>query len=146
MEIGGTRARASVIRWLRILAEDCHPCPWSRCADEHPLVVVHRPGQSKPNRYRKWRCGDDTLVLRRRVRSEKLREVARRRVAAGQQLNGIDGPTRPDMDLEPIAPDAQLALLEDSVTIVEAAEFPESLKSRHETSKPGFLKFLKSRH
>ena len=130
MEIGGTRARSSIIRWLRILAEDCHPCPWSRCADEHPLVVVHRQGQSKLNRYRKWRCGEDTLVVRRRVRSEKLREVARRRVAAGQQLNGIDGPSRPSMDVQPVAPDSQLALLEAGA----AVESPESLKSRHETT------------
>ena len=86
MEIGGTRARASIIRWLRVLAEECHPCPWSRCADEHPLIVVHRQGQSKSNRYRKWRCGEDTLVIRRRVKSEKLREVARCRVAAGHIL------------------------------------------------------------
>ena len=134
MEISGTRARASIVRWLRILAEDCHPCAWSRCAEEHPLVVVNRQGQNKPNRYRKWRCGEDVLVIRRRVRSEKLREVARRRVAAGQRLNGIDDPSRPSIDALPVEPDPQLALLEEGATNATPAILPESRKSTDKTS------------
>jgi hypothetical protein len=109
MEIGGTNAKASIIRWLRILSEDTHSCPWGRCGNEHPLVVVQRQGQSRPNRYRKWRCGEDTLVVRRRVHSQKLSEAAKRRVASGQRLNGILEPAAIVTDAA--VPDAQLALL-----------------------------------
>jgi hypothetical protein len=88
MAFVGTRARASITRWLRILAEDLHECPWGRCADEHPLIVVRRQGQNKPNLYRKWRCGEDVLLVRPRVRSAALSAVARQRIASGQILNG----------------------------------------------------------
>jgi len=111
MEIGGTNGKASIIRWLRILAEDTHSCPWGRCGNEHPLVVVHRQGQSRPNRYRKWRCGEDTLVVRRRVRSQKLSEAAKKRVASGQRLNGIIEPAPTGIVIDVAVPDAQLALL-----------------------------------
>lgn len=132
MDISGTRSRDSVIRWLRILAEEAHACPWSRCADEHPLIVVHRQGQSKPNRYRKWRCGEDTLVARRRVRSEKLQEVARRRVASGQLLNGIDGSSPAVVAPNDMVPgDEQLRLLGE----VQAG----LLKSDSQTSEEGPL-------
>jgi hypothetical protein len=89
MSVTGTRAKDSIIRWIRILAEDTHPCLAARCAEEHPLIVVRRQGQNKPNLYRKWKCGEDELVLRSRVRSQKLSEAAQRRVAAGEHLNGI---------------------------------------------------------
>jgi len=111
MKIGGTNAKASIIRWLRILSEDTHSCPWGRCGNEHPLVVVQRQGQSRPNRYRKWRCGEDTLVLRRRVHSQKLSEAAKRRVASGQRLNGIVEPAAAAIVVNVAAPDAQLAML-----------------------------------
>jgi hypothetical protein len=110
MEIGGTNAKASIIRWLRILSEDTHSCPWGRCGNEHPLVVVQRQGQSRPNRYRKWRCGEDALVLRHRVHSQKLSEAAKRRVASGQRLNGILEPAPAAIAIDIAAPDAQLAL------------------------------------
>ena len=110
MEIGGTNAKGSIIRWLRILAEDAHSCPWGRCGNDHPLVVVQRQGQSRPNRYRKWRCGEDTLVVRRRVRSQKLSEAAKRRVASGQRLNGIIEPAAAATSIDVAVPDAQLAL------------------------------------
>jgi len=89
MGITGTRAFASIIRWLRTLSEQTHPCPWGRCRDEHPLIVVKRQGQSRPNRYRRWKCGEDVLVLRPRIASKRLSEVALQRVKSGQQLNGI---------------------------------------------------------
>ena len=94
MTFTGTRAKASIIRWIRILAEERHECPWERCAEEHPLVVVQRVGRSRPNRYRRWKCGEDTLVIRRRVRSPKLQAIARARVGAGSFLNGH--PAQPD--------------------------------------------------
>jgi len=81
MAIAGTRSKDSVIRWLRAIAEDTYPCPWGRCGGEHPLIVVDRQGCNRNNRYRRWRCGEDELVPRRRVRSEKLRARARERVA-----------------------------------------------------------------
>jgi hypothetical protein len=109
MEICGTNAKDSIIRWLRILAEDTHPCPWGRCGDEHPLIVVKRQGQNKPNRYRKWRCGEDELILRPRVKSRKLSEAARRRVKEGQILNGIVT-ERPLANDEPAESDSQLGL------------------------------------
>ena len=142
MQIGGTNAKASIIRWLRILAEDVHPCPWSRCGDEHPLIVVHRQGQSRPNRYRKWRCGEDTLVVRPRVRSQKLSDAAKRRVASGQRLNGLlesAAPLAPDT----LVPDAQLALitsydepldLEVLQQDFNAVSLEDDLKSPHKTS------------
>lgn len=141
MEISGTNAKASIIRWLRILAEDTHACPWSRCGDEHPLIVVQRQGQSRPNRYRKWRCAEDTLVVRRRVRSQKLSEAAKRRVAAGQRLNGIpeSAPTVADTNV----PDAQLALLKAHCPDLGPEVLPQDfrevspqdgLKSTHKTS------------
>lgn len=89
MGITGTRAVGSIIRWLRALSEETHACPWGRCGDEHPLIVIKRQGQSRPNRYRRWKCGEDILVLRPRITSKRLSEVARRRVECGQQLNGI---------------------------------------------------------
>lgn len=89
MGITGTRAFASIVRWLRTLSERTHPCPWGRCHDEHPLIVVKRQGQSRPNRYRRWKCGEDVLVLRPRIASKRLSEVALQRVKSGQQLNGI---------------------------------------------------------
>jgi hypothetical protein len=110
MDIAGTRAKASITRWLDVLTEDLHPCPWSRCADEHPLVVVKRQGRTKPNRYRKWQCGEDVPVVRRRVQSQKLREVAQRRVQSGQRLNGIIE-SLPATVAETVVPDAQLPLL-----------------------------------
>ncbi len=110
MAISGTSAKASIIRWLRILSEKRHPCPWGRCADEHPLVVVQRQGQSRSNRYRKWRCGEDVLVIRRRVRSQKLSEAARRRVGAGQRLNGTTEPLSAPMGDQSGPTDGQLVL------------------------------------
>jgi hypothetical protein len=110
MEIAGTRAKASITRWLDVLTEDHHPCPWSRCADEHPLVVVKRQGRTKPNRYRKWQCGEDVPVVRRHVQSQKLREVAQRRVQSGQRLNGIFE-SAPAAVAETVISDAQLPLL-----------------------------------
>jgi hypothetical protein len=127
MRISGTNAKASIIRWLRILAEDTHQCPWGRCGDEHPLIVVHRQGQSRPNRYRKWRCGEDVLVVRRRVRSQKLSEAARRRVAAGQRLNGITEAPAPTA-VEPAISDAQLALLESSNEILGSEVLQEDFR------------------
>ena len=94
MTFAGTRAKASIIRWIRVLAEERHECPWGRCAEEHPLVVVRRVGRSRPNRYRRWKCGEDTLVVRQRVRSAKLQAIARARVTAGEFLNGH--PPTPD--------------------------------------------------
>jgi len=141
MEIGGTNAKASIIRWLRILAEDTHACPWGRCGNEHPLVVVQRQGQSRPNRYRKWRCGEDVLILRRRVRSQKLSEAAKRRVASGQRLNGIPEPA--PMEIEVAVPDAQISLLATHDKVLEpevlqqdfSVVSPEDfLKSSYETS------------
>jgi hypothetical protein len=113
MDIAGTRAKASITRWLDVLTENHHPCPWERCADEHPLVVVKRQGRTKPNRYRKWQCGEDVPVVRRRVQSQKLREVAQRRVQSGQRLNGIFE-SAPAALAETIIPDAQLPLLSTS--------------------------------
>jgi hypothetical protein len=110
MDIAGTRAKASITRWLDVLTEDLHPCPWSRCAEEHPLVVVKRQGRTKPNRYRKWQCGEDVPVVRRRVQSQKLREVAQRRVQSGQRLNGIFE-SAPANLVETVISDAQLPLL-----------------------------------
>jgi hypothetical protein len=143
MEISGTNAKASIIRWLRILAEDTHQCPWGRCGDEHPLIVVHRQGQSRPNRYRKWRCGEDELVVRRRVRSQKLSEAARRRVAAGQRLNGITESGSPSIATETTLPDTQLPLLESHLETSGSEVLPQDfrevssqddLKSTHKTS------------
>lgn len=111
MAIAGTNAKDSITRWLRILAEEQHACPWSRCADEHPLIVVQRQGRSRPNRYRKWRCGEDVLVIRPRVQSEKLKELAKQRVKAGQRLNGIVESPTSAIDTEPITPESQLPLL-----------------------------------
>jgi hypothetical protein len=104
MDISGTNSKDSVIRWLRILSEDVHPCLEGRCGEEHPLIVVKRQGRTRPNRYRKWRCGEDELVLRPQVRSQKLREAARRRVDAGQIPTGIE-PT------DTATADDQLALI-----------------------------------
>jgi len=143
MEIGGTNAKASIIRWLRILSEDTHSCPWGRCGTEHPLVVVQRQGQSRPNRYRKWRCGEDTLVLRRRVHSQKLSEAAKRRVASGQRLNGIIEPAPAAIVTGAAVPDVQLALLRslDEVPDLEVLQQDfnpvspqDDLKSTHKTS------------
>ncbi len=143
MEIGGTNAKASIIRWLRILSEDTHSCPWGRCGNEHPLVVVQRQGQSRPNRYRKWRCGEDTLVLRRRVHSQKLSEAAKRRVASGQRLNGIIMAAPTAIVTDVAVPDTQLALLmshgEVSNPEVLQQDFSpvssqDNLKSSHKTS------------
>jgi hypothetical protein len=86
MEIAGTRSRDSVIRWIRNLAEDTYACPWGRCKDEHPLIVVVRPGQNQMNRYRKWDCGADSLVMRRKISSPKLKEAARKRQLESQEL------------------------------------------------------------
>jgi hypothetical protein len=113
MDIAGTRAKASITRWLDVLTENHHPCPWERCADEHPLVVVKRQGRTKPNRYRKWQCGEDVPVVRRRVQSQKLREVAQRRVQSGQRLNGIFE-SAPAVRVETLISDAQLPLLSTS--------------------------------
>jgi hypothetical protein len=125
MEISGTNGKASIIRWLRILAEDVHPCLEGRCAGEHPLIVIHRQGQNRPNRYRKWRCGEDELGLRRRIQSQKLSESARRRVAAGEHLNGIFQ-ARPSAD-SPAEIEPQLGL-----DLSEA----ESRKFHYKTSAP----------
>jgi hypothetical protein len=110
MDIAGTRAKASITRWLDVLTEELHPCPWSRCAEEHPLVVVKRQGRTKPNQYRKWQCGEDVPVVRRRVKSQRLREVAQRRVLSGQRLNGIFE-SAPTAVAEPVISNAQLPLL-----------------------------------
>ncbi len=143
MEIGGTNAKASIIRWLRILSEDTHSCPWGRCGTEHPLVVVQRQGQSRPNRYRKWRCGEDTLVVRRRVHSQKLSDAAKRRVASGQRLNGIIEPAPAAIVIDATVPDVQLALLTslDDVPDLEVLQQDfnpvspqDDLKSTHKTS------------
>lgn len=79
MPIVGTNSRNSITRWIRVLAEDEHECPWGRCATEHPLIVGERLGRSRPNRYRRWKCGEDILVVRQRVRSQKLKEAAQAR-------------------------------------------------------------------
>ncbi len=143
MEIGGTNAKASIIRWLRILSEDTHSCPWGRCGNEHPLVVVQRQGQSRPNRYRKWRCGEDTLVVRRRVHSQKLSEAAKRRVASGQRLNGIIEPSPVATVIDTVVPDTQLALLMSHKEVANPEVLQQDfspvspqddLKSSHKTS------------
>ena len=92
MAFMGTRAKASVIRWIRTLSEEIHECPWSKCADEHPLVVVHRVGQNKPNEYRRWRCGEDVLFVRPRVVSRALSAAAHARIAAGRLPSGESAP------------------------------------------------------
>jgi len=75
------------------------------------LIVVQRQGRSRPNRYRKWRCSEDVLVIRPRVQSAKLKELAKQRVKAGQRLNGIVESPSGAIDTEPTTPDSQLPLL-----------------------------------
>jgi hypothetical protein len=118
MDISGTNSKDSVIRWLRILAEDVHPCLQGRCGAEHPLIVVKRQGRTRPNRYRKWRCGEDEFVLRPQVRSQKLSEAARRRVEAGQIPTAIE-PASAAMAED------QLALLAESLE-VRPSDFKQS--------------------
>jgi len=79
MEFASTTSKGSIIRWIRVLAEEVHPCPWRGCGKPHPVIVVERLGRNRDNRYRRWRCGEDVLVVRSRIRSEKLKEAARSR-------------------------------------------------------------------
>lgn len=90
MGITGSRAFASIVRWLRALSEQTYSCPWGRCADNHPLIIVKRQGQSRPNRYRRWKCGEDVLIQRARITSTRLSDAARRRVLSGHQLNSSE--------------------------------------------------------
>jgi len=48
----------AIARWVRELADRAWPCPWG-CGKEHPLIVRRRGGRGVPNRYRRWRCGND---------------------------------------------------------------------------------------
>jgi hypothetical protein len=80
--ITGTKSKDSIARWIRILTEDVHECPWpERCTNEHPLVVFKRQGHGKPNRYRKWRCGEDERVVHEPIVSPKLKDAAQEREA-----------------------------------------------------------------
>jgi hypothetical protein len=78
METAGTRAKSSIVRWLRVLAEEDHPCPWGRCTAKHPLIVIRRQGLTRPNCYRKWRCDEDELAIRQRIHSQKFSEATQR--------------------------------------------------------------------
>jgi len=91
----GTRAKASIIRWIRVLAEEQHACPWGHCSDEHPLIVTKRVGQNRPNRYRRWKCGEDSLSIKPRIKSRRLAELAQARVRDGRMPNGQDLTARP---------------------------------------------------
>ena len=94
----GTDSRGTIARWLRILCDNAHACPWGRCPEPHPLVVAKRAsGARKSSRYRKWRCGEDIAALRRKVSSPALKAAARRRI------HGDDKPQMPALDLEPLA-------------------------------------------
>ena len=133
MKFSGTNSRASIIRWIRILAEERHECPWGRCSpdDQHPLIVSQRVGRSRPNRYRRWKCGEDTLVVRRRIRSAELKARAQERVRAGQLLNGHPASSNSSSPLIVKSSDeTSFALIP---LPIEAAPFAE-VKSFNETS------------
>lgn len=79
MMITGTESAGSIIRWIRVLEETHYPCLSSRCTNPHPLLVVKRRGRK--NLYRKWHCGQDEFVARKRTSSVALRNAAQRRIA-----------------------------------------------------------------
>jgi hypothetical protein len=89
MTITGTESAGSIIRWIRLLEETHYPCIASRCSQPHPLLVVKRRGRE--NLYRKWHCGQDEFVARKRTSSVALRLAAQRRIAKSRGSVSIVG-------------------------------------------------------
>jgi hypothetical protein len=100
MDLTGTPSYNSIIRWLRVLSEQTHACPWGFCNDAHPLIVVERLGLNRPNRYRKWQCGEDVLALRPRASQRNCARLPLRGSSALQP----ESPSQPTLlQQEPIS-------------------------------------------